>query len=306
MARWKALPDELDPRVAEFVGQLRLLVDRSGLGVAAVADRTGYSRTSWERYLNAGLLAPKGAVVALAEVTGASPVHLATMWELAERAWSRSEMRHDTTMEAIRISRARAALGDLGALGAEPEDARPVGAGAGAGPGSGEGFARRKRGLVLLLVGVVGVLVGVGVWFTRGGGEEDVAGRPKKPVVSASPRQALPSGVKCAGASCAGKDPESMGCSGGSATTATSVTVGGALVEVRYSETCGAAWARLTRAGAGDRVEVSADGAGGASAKQSAVVGTDVNTYTPMVVVRGAGEARACVTLGSGETGCTG
>ncbi|MDI5909506.1 helix-turn-helix transcriptional regulator, partial [Streptomyces sp. 12257] len=115
MPRWKALPDELDPQVREFASQLRRLVDRSGLSIAAVADRTGYSKTSWERYLNGRLLAPKGAIVALAEVTGTNPVHLTTMWELAERAWSRSEMRHDMTMEAIRISQARAALGEFGA-----------------------------------------------------------------------------------------------------------------------------------------------------------------------------------------------
>jgi transcriptional regulator with XRE-family HTH domain len=115
MPRWRALPDELDPQVREFASQLRRLVDRSGLSVAALADRTGYSKTSWERYLNGRLLAPKGAIVALAEVTGTNPIHLTTMWELAERAWSRSEMRHDMTMEAIRISQARAALGEFGA-----------------------------------------------------------------------------------------------------------------------------------------------------------------------------------------------
>jgi transcriptional regulator with XRE-family HTH domain len=109
------LPDELDPQVREFASQLRRLVDRSGLSIASVADRTGYSKTSWERYLNGRLLAPKGAIVALAEVTGTNPVHLTTMWELAERAWSKSEMRHDMTMEAIRISQARAALGEFGA-----------------------------------------------------------------------------------------------------------------------------------------------------------------------------------------------
>ncbi|MFF6915865.1 DUF2690 domain-containing protein [Streptomyces sp. NPDC012466] len=108
------MPDELDPQIREFTSQLRRLVDRSGLSIASVADRTGYSKTSWERYLNGRLLAPKGAIVALAEVTGTNPVHLTTMWELAERAWSRSEMRHDMTMEAIRISQARAALGEFG------------------------------------------------------------------------------------------------------------------------------------------------------------------------------------------------
>lgn len=114
MPRWKALPEELDPQVREFASQLRRLVDRSGLSLAAVADRTGYSKTSWERYLGGRLLAPKGAIVALAEVTGTNPIHLTTMWELAERAWSRAEMRHDLTMEQIRISQARAALGEFG------------------------------------------------------------------------------------------------------------------------------------------------------------------------------------------------
>ncbi len=125
MPRWKALPDELDPQIREFTGQLRRLVDRSELSVASVADATGYSKTSWERYLNGRLLAPKGAVVALAEVTGTNPVHLTTMWELAERAWSRSEMRHDMTMEAIRISQARAALGELGTPAAESGGSGP-------------------------------------------------------------------------------------------------------------------------------------------------------------------------------------
>ncbi|MER6531613.1 DUF2690 domain-containing protein [Streptomyces sp. NPDC001508] len=124
MPRWKALPDELDPQIKEFASQLRRLVDRSGLSVAALADRTGYSKTSWERYLNGRLLAPKGAIVALAEVTGTNPLHLTTMWELAERAWSRSEMRHDMTMEAIRISQARAALGEFG--GPQPGGSGPA------------------------------------------------------------------------------------------------------------------------------------------------------------------------------------
>ncbi|WP_371235600.1 helix-turn-helix domain-containing protein [Streptomyces pimonensis] len=132
------MPDELDPQIREFTSQLRRVVDRSGLSVASVSDRTGYSKTSWERYLNGRLLAPKGAIVALAEVTGTNPVHLTTMWELAERAWSRSEMRHDMTMEAIRISQARAALGEL------------------AGPSSGSGGRSARKGAAAVRPGVAG------------------------------------------------------------------------------------------------------------------------------------------------------
>ncbi|MCX5278638.1 XRE family transcriptional regulator [Streptomyces sp. NBC_00198] len=418
MPRWKGLPDELDPQVKEFAGQLRRLVDRSGLSIAAVADRTGYSKTSWERYLNGRLLAPKGAIVALSEVTGASPVHLTTMWELAERAWSRSEMRHDMTMEAIRISQARAALGEFGpAAGAKggaasggggrqatagrrvgsatatPGIAGPAGvsptippkatpsttpsvspsvplqptgrdggepsyggtsssrpgsgsgsrSGGGAGPGgggwgvvapprggattgapgepgtdaaagepspqdarpvgAGEDRARRKRRLVMFLAGVVGalVVVAVAVYLTGGGDKKEAGGTRKSPAVSASTQPDLPPGVKCAGAPCTGKDPENMGCGGELATTTTSVTVGTTLVEVRYSRTCGAAWARITRAAPGDRVDVSS----GTAARQTGAVDADTDAYTPMVAVKDAGDARACATLKAGQKGCT-
>ncbi|MGW2230457.1 DUF2690 domain-containing protein [Streptomyces formicae] len=149
MPRWKALPDELDPQVREFASQLRRLVDRSGLSIAAVSDRTGYSKTSWERYLNGRLLAPKGAIVALAEVTGTPPVHLITMWELAERAWSRSEQRHDMTMQAIRISQARAALGELGQNpgGSSKASKAPKGKGDGAAARNGGGGIGSATGI---------------------------------------------------------------------------------------------------------------------------------------------------------------
>ncbi|MEV4971370.1 XRE family transcriptional regulator [Streptomyces scopuliridis] len=137
MPRWKALPEGLDPEISEFTSQLRGLVDRSGLSIAAVSDRTGYSKTSWERYLNGRLLAPKGAIVALAEVTGTHQGHLTTMWELAERAWSRSEMRHDMTMEAIRISQARSALGEF-SQNPVGGSGRPGGAAGTGGPGGSE------------------------------------------------------------------------------------------------------------------------------------------------------------------------
>ncbi|MFH9297486.1 helix-turn-helix domain-containing protein [Streptomyces sp. NPDC017520] len=143
MPRWKALPEELDPQIREFAGQLRRLVDHSGLSINAVADRTGYSKTSWERYLDGRLLAPRGAVVALAEVTGTPQHHLTPMWELAERAWSRAEMRHDMTMEAIRSTQARAALGEFGTPAPDaPAAGRPGRSSAGGRPSASGAGAR--------------------------------------------------------------------------------------------------------------------------------------------------------------------
>ncbi|MGW7077076.1 XRE family transcriptional regulator [Streptomyces sp. NPDC054871] len=373
MPRWKALPDELDPQVREFASQLRRLVDRSGLSIAAVSDRTGYSKTSWERYLNGRLLAPKGAIVALAEVTGTNPVHLITMWELAERAWSRSEMRHDMTMQAIRISQARAALGELGpnppkgkSKGAESGGTARNGApGAGAGAGAGVGSVdrpgrtarpggsvtgvagpagvsptvppqapsygpggggdqgvvlgppgthepgrggdspdrqRRRRKLTMFLAGVVGALVVIAAAvFLTDFGKDDKGNESAKPPASPSTSDKdLPEGVECSGKSCTGKDPETMGCGGELAATTTRATVGKAVVEVRYSKTCGAAWARITQAAPGDKVTISGDGA-----KQNGTVNADLDAYTPMVAVKDGASAEACATLKAGQTGCT-
>ncbi|MFF7858839.1 DUF2690 domain-containing protein [Streptomyces sp. NPDC007904] len=387
MPRWKALPDELDPQIREFTSQLRRVVDRSGLSVASVSDRTGYSKTSWERYLNGRLLAPKGAIVALAEVTGTNPVHLTTMWELAERAWSRSEMRHDMTMEAIRISQARAALSELagpagagtggrarkGGAAVRPGVAGPAGvapsvppqptaadvrdasggvredggrrdgssganswgvaghagapqpgrhgsgvpagppAGSNRTPGAhgapprgpaGHGRSGGKRRMPTFIAGAVGVLVVIAAALYVTGTEDDkkTDGATKSPSPTATADANLPAGVKCSGDSCTGKDAENMGCSGDLVTTARTATVGATTVEVRYSETCGAAWGRITQATQGDKVEITGDGA-----KQSDTITAtgDAVAYTPMVAVKDAAGAKACAVLASGEKGCT-
>ncbi|MEV7421234.1 DUF2690 domain-containing protein [Streptomyces sp. NPDC091212] len=398
MPRWKALPEELDPEVSEFTSQLRALVDRSGLSIAAVADRTGYSKTSWERYLNGRMLAPKGAIVALADVTGTHQGHLTTMWELAERAWSRSEMRHDMTMEAIRISQARMALGEFspgaagstGAAGGPGTAAAPgktgkggpgtaAGSGArvpgatvdfGAGPaarrgapgvpqqrgpgtraglggaggpggqggpsgpggysapgygptaapgqgqgpgqGPGQGSAGKPKSgrgrMMVFAAGVVGALlvIGAALLLTDIGGD----GRSGKAVAqspSASPspsKSALPAGVKCGGDDCTGKDPEEMGCGGEFAETVSNATVGTSLIEVRYSKTCGAAWARITQAAVGDEVRISSLRATGE--EQAASVEVNTTAYTTMAAVPDAESAKACATLAAtGVKGCT-
>ncbi|MFI6688653.1 DUF2690 domain-containing protein [Streptomyces sp. NPDC050485] len=310
MPRWKALPAELDPQVREFAGQLRRLVDRSGLSIAAVADRTGYSRTSWERYLGGRLLAPKAAVLALAEVTGTNPVHLTTMWELAERAWSRSEQRHDRTMEDVRVAQARAALGEFGP--AEPGAARAQSPSAGLTakrPGKAKAPPRggppapadNRRRIVMFLAGVVGALLVItsAVLLTDLGGSGDKPRAKPGPSPTAS-APVLPAGVKCVGASCTGQDPEVMGCTDKLVRTAASAKVGVSVVEVRYSRTCRAAWARLKQVAPGDKVQISVGGAAG----ESVVADAYRDTYTKMLAVDGPAAAKACATLKSGKSGC--
>ncbi|MFG2195216.1 helix-turn-helix domain-containing protein [Streptomyces sp. NPDC048639] len=350
MPRWRALPEELDPQVREFTSQLRRLVDRSGLSVSAVADRTGYSRTSWERYLNGRLLPPQGAVVALADVTGTHSGHLTTMWELAERAWSRSEMRHDVTMEAIRVSQARAALGEFGAqppkaakgrkarkaqtpeVGAPAQAAAPAaqspavdpvaqsqgadrpgpalpanaaGVDGRRGHGGGGGRGTRRQGarrVPMFLAGIAGALAVVAAGVLLLGLNKDdgteAAEPPPSPTVSKTPE--LPAGVKCTGKQCEGADPEAMGCGGEYAETVADATVGTAVVEVRYSKVCAAAWSRITKAAPGDEVTVTA---AGRTEKRTA--DADLDAYTAMVVAKSPKAAKACAETQTGLSGCT-
>ncbi|MYR95110.1 MULTISPECIES: helix-turn-helix domain-containing protein [unclassified Streptomyces] len=431
MPRWKALPEELDPQIREFASQLRRLVDRSGLNINAVADRTGFSKTSWERYLNGRLLPPRRAVVALADVTGTPQHHLTTMWELAERAWSRAEMRHDRTIEAIRISQAREALsatdpagggrsGSGRSAGGRHSAAGSAGRGStatgtdGHGAEDGHGTDRRgpdgygpdgygpqgygsdrhgpdadspytdrphtdrpgghgsdpygsdaydsdpfttdphrtdgrapfvptQRGTVppvpqqrqsgrqadanrsggapgrvpggpnkvaMLAVGAAGaVIVVVGALMLAPSGDEPAKATPPPtaaPTPTAdpsteAPAPELPAGVECRGADCAGQNPDEMGCGGDHARTVSTAQVGGSRVEVRYSEVCSAAWARLTEAGTGDTVTIT----GGAAADAQNGRVTVSEAYTPMVAVKKAADAKACATLTAGTKGCT-
>ncbi|MFE9457238.1 DUF2690 domain-containing protein [Streptomyces californicus] len=117
MSRWNALPEELDPQIREFAGRLRGLVGRSGLGLDAVAVRTGCSTASWEQYLDGRQLPPREAVVALAEVTGIPQHHLTSVWEQAERAWSRAETGHGASTDTLRIRRIPGALEHRGPAG---------------------------------------------------------------------------------------------------------------------------------------------------------------------------------------------
>ncbi|MFJ9740186.1 DUF2690 domain-containing protein [Streptomyces sp. NPDC101166] len=291
MPRWRDLPDELDPSVEELARRLRRLVDHAGLGVATLADRTGYGGASWERYLDGRLLAPKGAVIALAEVTGADPAVLIPLWESAERAWNRAGRREDAASEAVRLSRARTATIT------RPVPERP--------PPAPAPHPRRPRPVVFLAgaVGVVGVAVGAFL-LTHADADLPAKGRTvaASPSPSPAPAAPLPPGVLCFGAGCTGKDAEEAGCGGDLTATARSVTVGAVLLEVRYSRTCGAAWGRITPAVAGDVVRVTA---GAIRYTGRVTAAGETVAYTPMVAVKNPAEIRACAALASGQEGCT-
>ncbi|MFE6678519.1 helix-turn-helix domain-containing protein [Streptomyces sp. NPDC057729] len=86
MPRWKELPAETSNSERQLLVQLRRLKDHSDLSLAALASRTSYSRSSWERYLNGKKPVPRKAVEELARVCGTEPTRLIVLYDVAERA----------------------------------------------------------------------------------------------------------------------------------------------------------------------------------------------------------------------------
>ncbi|WP_345060222.1 helix-turn-helix transcriptional regulator [Streptomyces rameus] len=193
MTYWKPLPDGLASDVRQLVTELRTLKTRSGLSLAALAERTPYSKSSWERYLNGKTLPPRQAVTMLGELSDAEPARLAALWELANAAT------HDQQAEGGRPVQP--------APRSEPPAARTEAAP----PPSDEG-RRRRRDVRLLWTAallLVLVLVGAAVVLVHG---DSSAGTAQAAISESGGR---PADVNCFADSCAGKDPKEAGCGGG-------------------------------------------------------------------------------------------
>ncbi|MFD5080878.1 helix-turn-helix domain-containing protein [Streptomyces sp. NPDC058371] len=83
---WAELPAELEREARALAEHCRLLKERSGLSLAALAERTHYSKSSWQRCLNGRQIPPRSALRSLAEAAGAEPVRLLGLREAVLRA----------------------------------------------------------------------------------------------------------------------------------------------------------------------------------------------------------------------------
>jgi transcriptional regulator with XRE-family HTH domain len=128
MSRWKELPAALDQQTWQLAVQLRRLKDHAGLSLSALAAKTTFSKSSWERYLNGRTLPPRSAVEELARACGSDPERLLALHEVAEAEWTasaasrgngpgeprgESETEPPATVVSPRRHRLRLALGGL-------------------------------------------------------------------------------------------------------------------------------------------------------------------------------------------------
>ncbi|GHG65743.1 helix-turn-helix domain-containing protein [Streptomyces griseocarneus] len=262
MSGEQSLPGEC----ALLAAELRELKERTGLSLAALSERTPYSKSSWERYLNGKKLPPRQAVEALCGLVDEPAGRLVALWELAESVWS---------------GRAAASPAVVAASEGAP----------GEGVGSGKVQGRSRRVFVLSSTVVVAAALAPILFLTAG---KDASGE-RKPRGEAAPyAQLFEPG--CSEIECEGADPVTMGCGmEGLFTLLTRKAAGGQRLEIRYGVKCGAVWARAMNLRLGDQVELSLPGAHAKEVRAVSQRDTELYLSTAMTATKEPRRARVCL-----------
>ncbi|MFC9055960.1 helix-turn-helix domain-containing protein [Streptomyces anthocyanicus] len=261
------------PECAALAEGLRAVRARTGLSLVALAERTAYSKSSWERYLNGKKPVPRQAVEALCATAGEPSGRLLALWELADAEWS----------GRARLSRPAPQ---------RPSVAVPTDAEDGAVP------RRARRGRwPAVVAGAAAALAAVTALLAV---TDSDTGEPTG--LTASP--ALDPAPACHGTMCDGMDPGRSFCGlPGRADSLGPVhrTRTGTGVEIRYSSVCAAAWGRIWHAKVGDALELSVVGVRPRRVVIDSPADTGVYRFTAMIGAPDRAGLRLCFTA-AGET----
>ncbi|TXS12654.1 XRE family transcriptional regulator [Streptomyces sp. wa22] len=254
---------------ARLVAALRELRAGAGLSLAALAEQTLYSKSSWERYLNGKSLPPRQAVRELCRLANEPDGRLLALWEIAESHWSG------------RAAAPASAPPADGSTRPNPQESP-----------SPAGTRWRRLGgsrLLVVLASAYTVIVG-GVAVLLFLLLPDSEAQEAQPIPAPVPFSFAP---QCHGAACEGRDPMRLICGIDPDTLTSYRTATGAHIELRHSRKCGASWARVWGAEIGDRVDVTADGpTHGVRIRNKDDAATFV--YTEMTEARPGSTVRAC------------
>ncbi|MFW6725090.1 helix-turn-helix domain-containing protein [Streptomyces sp. MAR4 CNY-716] len=234
---------------------LREIRARTGLSLSALAERTPYSKSSWQRYLNGKKEIPRQAVEALCALAGEPAGRLLALWELADAEWS---------------GRARSTSP------AAPAPPAPADAGRAGAPHGRRQSRWWHPSIASMALAAMTVLAYAALSLTgtdTGGPAGPAASEPDTP-------------VGCQGKACDGKDPDAMFCGLPDRVEVIGPqrhTVTGAGLEIRYSASCAAGWGRIWSSAVGDRIEISAPGARPRSFTARNKKDTVSYRFTPMI-----------------------
>ncbi|KUM91571.1 hypothetical protein AQI88_36370 [Streptomyces cellostaticus] len=281
-----------------LAAEMRRLKDKSRLSYGRLADKTHYSRSSWERFLNGKQLP---TTVAVEEFAAAVEAYAEPLLVLLETAKAKAGELGETGGAGE-----TSGAGETGEAGEPRESAPPEPDTALPDtplPGPFGSFRlipawdwkTRARGaglvaagalagclLTLLVIGTAGAGdLGAFPSSSRAGGGSTAAGAA---TLAQHTRQAEPTPQNprpgCSADTCLRRDPQSMDCQW-DATTAHQTWLRGMHIELRYSPACGAVWGRLEDGTVGDSVTIR-DKYGD---QLSATIRVDRDTYTRMLAV---------------------
>ncbi|MET9526951.1 helix-turn-helix domain-containing protein [Streptomyces coeruleorubidus] len=293
-------PGPLPPELARLASVLTELKTATGLSLAALAAKTTFSKSSWERYLNGRTLPPRQAVQELCRLAGEPEGRCLALWELAESEWSGRAAPATPTQQATPTQKpthtqratpprkptqtpAPTQMPAPAETHAPPPTHAPTEAEVSPAVGG--------RGAVMALLASVCAIAagGLSVALVLLAGQS-ADPRPSPPP---SPSAPLP---RCRAAACEGRSPMHMRCGTVPLTLASHRSSTGAHLELRYSEKCEAGWARMWSTRIGDRLEL--NGADGGRRPYSAEVTDDIAAqsyvFTPMTEARPGTTVRAC------------
>ncbi|MFB6809139.1 helix-turn-helix domain-containing protein [Streptomyces sp. NPDC056387] len=263
----------------DLFAEMRRIKDASQLSYNRLADKTHYSRSSWERFLNGKQVPTRIAVEEFAAASGADPEPLLVLLELAA-------VREEAPAEepAVRTPQ-------------DPEPApgpsdSPTAAPAAAGapvpeqdPAAGRfAWSRILRTAAGVLAGaVLGSVLTAFLIQPAGGGtaKGGTAGATGSP--AATPAQTRPTGpvrVGCKSDTCLRREPQAEDCQW-DAVTVRQTFLRGMSIQLRYSEACQAVWGRIENGNVGDTVMIKDR----RSSSDEATIRMEHDTYTRMLAV---------------------
>ena len=292
--------------------ELRRIKQASGFSYGQLADKTHYSRSSWERFLNGKQLPSKVAVEQFAAATGADPHPLLALLIPAAQTQPQSQYQPQSQSQPSGQEQEPATTADEAdepqspepALVAPktPEPAPRAVKPARLGPhlpewvppllarrrADGRPSWRRRLGAVGYIasgavMGTVTTVLVMGAGVGQPGGSGSTPGAQAS---STGPGKTAPVpaagkvAVRCSGDTCHRRDPQAMDCQW-DATTAHDTWLRGMHIELRYSPSCHAVWGRIEAGAVGDVVTIK-DRTG---LEQEATILTDRDTYTQMLAV---------------------
>ncbi|MGW7381447.1 DUF2690 domain-containing protein [Streptomyces sp. NPDC054794] len=288
VGHWRPLPGDLPIEAVRLVRELRLCLDRCESGAATVALRTGYSRSSWRRYVNGSRLPPWPAVEALGRVAHADREQLRVMWESAALAWQQGQQ-----------GQPRQPMDS----GPEPGSVRPLPATLPSGPTAEPPLKNSVLidhwavfGVAVLCMALAAVLC---VWPWQAGSGD----RPPEGVPTGAPAWPYPLASKaetaaagCRSTACEGLDPDRERCDD-DRVTVHRLRAYGQVLELLYSPACQASWAEARTVGATARLRI-ATRSGDEKVAPAGAVRT-------AMIAGGPGAATATVVVGGHQLGVT-